>query len=254
VNVKNFGKSWATFRKTIGFAGQTRRRKRNVLQRRPGFEGLEERRVLATLTVTTPVDELTTNSVVSVREAIRDAASGDTIDFDLTTMNGAVISLTLFELEIIGKSLTIDASMLPNGITIDANDFDRGSGNEARGNGNRIFEIIDTSFQNSAPPEVTLKSLKLTGGDILSTPSDDKGGQGGAIRSEGLLTLENCTIFGNYASTGGGIFVNVKGHESSRQVLTITDSLLGDALDAAKGNTATQDGGAIAVRLSGETN
>ena len=64
-----------------------------------------------------------------------------------------------------GKSITIDASNLSSGITIDA-----GGGTDGvvgNGDGTRIFDITDPTF-GSSPPQVTMIGLTLTA-RILST-------------------------------------------------------------------------------------
>jgi hypothetical protein len=127
------------------------------------MESLENRRVLATTyTVNVTIDELDgiDDMQISLRDAIAEAVSGDTIEFDPTQMNGETIPLTLGQLEIAGESLTIDASMLLAGLTIQAFDPDRDQPEEVRGNGSRIFNITNP-FGGTV---VTMKGLTLTGG------------------------------------------------------------------------------------------
>jgi hypothetical protein len=105
------------------------------------MEGLENRQMLTVFTVNTTVDEDDgiADGQISLRDAIFEAVSGDTIDFN-TSLNGGTITLDrtgLGEIDI-AESLTIDASMLPAGITIDANDPTPGVLN---GDGIRIFSI-----------------------------------------------------------------------------------------------------------------
>ena len=78
----------------------------------------------AEIIVTTLTDELDTPAAsgtgISLREAIRDAASGETITFD-STLSGGTIKLTddgsaNFGELVIDKSLSIDASSLESGI------------------------------------------------------------------------------------------------------------------------------------------
>ena len=114
-------------------------------------------------------------------------------------MNGGTITLDSVEGEIAfeDKSLTIDASMLTNGLTIDAQ------------LNSRIFNITDTSLGVS-PPEVELKGLTLVNGSAS--------GNGGAIRSEGLLTISNSTISGCTATSfGGGVYVKVQNNGTGLQ-------------------------------------
>jgi uncharacterized protein (AIM24 family) len=70
----------------------------------------------ANLTVTTEVDEFHTPSggLMSLREALRDAADNDTIVF-APSLNGKIIPLALANKDIvIDKNLTINASSLAN--------------------------------------------------------------------------------------------------------------------------------------------
>ena len=118
-------------------------------------------------------------------EAIRDAdPAGETIDFDPNIMNGGTISLLpgpdFGEIEF-DKNLTIDASMLPDGITIDGDDPDDDLPEEEQehSNGIRIFNITDGT-NGTNPPLVTMIGMTLTGADPRS---DSDFGEGGAIRS-----------------------------------------------------------------------
>jgi hypothetical protein len=189
-----------------------------------------------TFTVNTAVDELdfsTTDGDISIRDAIAAAVSGDTIDFDASTMNGATITLDAVKGQVLidGESLTIDARMLPNGITIDANDPTPGH----TGQGIRVFNITDPTGGANLP--VTLIGLTLTGGDV--------GGQGGAIRSEARLVLLDCTIVENEADFGGAIYIQVPGGATSREVLRIEDSVIHD------NHASNGFGGAGVVIISG---
>jgi hypothetical protein len=179
---------------------KTRRRlSRNQGHSRPlRFEALEDRRVLAVLLVgaagansenptSTPVDD----GVLTLREAIgyvngtsnpqnldlqridqsQDILGvNDTIIFD-PSLSGQTISLTNAaggQLSIT-RSVTIDASMLPDGITIDASSADdtpvqlvEGEYVDTTyGDGIRIFNITGGSST-----QVTLNNLTLTGGDV----------------------------------------------------------------------------------------
>jgi hypothetical protein len=192
------------------------------------------------VTVTTVNDESNGLGVggVSLREAI-DVAG--TLGFDpvvnfASNLNGGTIPLTLGEIQF-SKSLTIDASMLGNGITIDA-----GHGTDTDPNtsdGIRIFNITDPTFGVS-PPLVTLKSLTLTGGDVSTSDND---GQGGAIRSAGRLVIDACTFVDNAGQDGGAIYSDVApGGTVNRTVLDLQNSYF-------EQNAADSNGGAIEVRF-----
>jgi hypothetical protein len=126
-----------------------------------------------TITVTTVTD----NGAGSLRAAISSATAGDTIIFT-NTLSGSTITLTSGEL-LLNSNLTIDASALTNGICIDGNQ-----------NG-RIFEV-------AAGATILLDTLTLTNGYIT--------GYGGGILTHGTLTLNQCSVLGDYADYGGGIF------------------------------------------------
>ena len=99
--------------------------------------------MLTVFTVNTPVDEDDGlgDGQISLRDAIAEAVSGDTIKFDSSLDAGTITldRITLGQIDI-AESLTIDASMLPNGLTLDADD-PNGFPND--GNGTRIFNITD---------------------------------------------------------------------------------------------------------------
>jgi len=197
---------------------------------------------------------------LTLREAISIAPPGSAITFS-PSLNNRTITLTQGQL-LINTPLTIDASSLPNGVTINVN------GNDTPNS--RIFEITERSRN------VTLDSLTLTGGSaseggaILnhsptlsinnSTLSNnlaiDKGGaisnngtlnfnhstltnnsvtngHGGAISNNGTLNLNNSTLARNSSSGSGGAI-----NTSDGSILTINNSTLSQ-------NSSTSDGGAI---------
>jgi len=150
--------------------------------------------------VTSGVD----SGVGSLRATIANASPGTTISFaaglpqPITLSSGPLI---------LNKSLTIDASSLASGITINGN------------GANRIFQV-------AADNTVTLKSLTLTNG--LAS-----GANGGAIDNSGTLTLDGCTVAGNLASTtitgphnGGGI-ANETGGVLSLNQCTVAENSAG---------------------------
>ncbi len=119
----------------------------------------------ATLTVVNTND----SGAGSLRQAIADAAPGDTIDFN-TGLSGQTITLTTGEL-LITKNLTITGPV--GGITV--------SGNHA----SRVFVIGIGSF-------VQISDLTISNGK-----SPDLGG---GINNFGTLSLTNSTVSGNTAT------------------------------------------------------
>lgn len=133
----------------------------------------------ATLIVTTNSDD---GSAGTLRTTVQNSAAHDVINFD-PSLSGSTILLTNGQIAL-NQSLTIDASALSGGISIDG---DTNSG---------IFLVASTA-------NVVLDSLTLTNAVGAYT------GNGGAIDNEGgTLTLNRCTVSGNSATTpyGGGIF------------------------------------------------
>ena len=195
----------------------------------------------ATFTVTTAADEFDTPSgaAVSLREAVRDAATAggaDTITF-APALSGGTITLTS-EI-VIDSEVTIDASSLPGGLTISGNNvtliFNVGSGQSLAllgltltgGNGSQSnFSGPGGAILNYGGT-LTLTLCTLSGNTVISnsggaignfngtvtltqcTLSGNSGGLGGAIsNSGGTLTLRHCTLSGNSASLSGGAIQN----------------------------------------------
>ncbi len=227
------------------------------------IEPLEERRMLAVITVTTNQDVVDlADGVVSLREAIfvaNTAPGADTIEFDFGHDGPETIVLTQGEL-VITDSLTITGAGADL-LTIDASGNDP-TPDENNGDGSRVFLIDDGVRDNRFTAEV--RGLTLTGGD-----TGDR--RGGAIHSREHLTVTNCVITGNAAAAdpvngggwgggiqslygnlnvvnstitgnwsqqaGGGIDFNRSGMDGT---LSITASILA-------GNTTSGDGGGILI-------
>lgn len=144
----------------------------------------------------------------SLRQAILDSVSGDTILFD-ASLSGTSILLTSGHL-LLTNILTIDASTLSGGIQL--------NGNSA----SRIFQVASGAT-------VVLNALTLTNGSVVG----NGGGFGGGINivSGGSLTLNNSTITGCQGNYGGGIF--------NGAALTVNNSTI-------MGCSASYEGGAVA--------
>ena len=186
--------------------------------RRLHSEPLEDRHLLAVITVDTLTDEADGSVIdgdISLRDAIAVAMAGDTIDFD-AALDGGTILLTLGEL-VITRSMTIDASLLASGLTIDASGNDPTPA-EDNGDGSRIFHMDDGEEFVDSP--VTLSGLTLTGGDtqirggailteegLMVVDSTVSGNSGGGVHGERYVTIETSTISGNAGDeNGGGVF------------------------------------------------
>ena len=154
----------------------------------------------ATITVTSTADSGTN----TLREALANAANGDTINFTVATP--ATITLTTGQL-LVSNSVTI---LGPGSANLAVN------GNAA----SRVFNITNAVT-------VVITGLTVTNGLV----SADAGG--GIYNDSSTLTVSNCTISGNSAGDGGGIFSD---GFSGSATLKVTDSTI-------SGNSATSGNG-----------
>jgi hypothetical protein len=192
---------WKQFIDQLLRGGKKRRMRR---RRRPWcaplLERLEERTQPAAYTVTTLSDALV-HTGLSLRDALGlanvDAHAGisDSIVFN-PSFNGQTLPLVQGQLELgLGGTgagtITIDASALPNGITISAH------------GASGVF-LVDPGAT------AILNNLTITEGAA---------NQGGGINTSGTLTLNACVISGNSAPNGGGGVYNTS-------VLTLNDSTI----------------------------
>ncbi|MCP5534340.1 MAG: hypothetical protein H7A48_14310, partial [Akkermansiaceae bacterium] len=168
----------------------------------------------------------------SLREAL-EVADGliDTIVFDPSVFNGTDpganrILLTEGEIEV-DKPVSIDASGIPSGITVDG------------GGASRILLV-------QAGGSLSLDTVSLTGGNALGnfgggiysfgsvalrngSVHDNSAGVGGGIYNRGILELENATFFGNSAGTAGGAVQSSGGSVHANHV-TIVGNTVGAQL------------------------
>ena len=180
---------------------RARRRRLAARQKKAlDFQTLEDRRMLAVITVSSLADNMDVDGMVTLREAIQAAntdssvdgsvagSGADTIEFSAAALSGQTITLGGSDLEIT-EALTIDATALSQNVTIDAN------------NASRIFNI------SASTGDFNLTGLTLTGGR-----STVDFGHGGAVRSlsSGTLTITRSTVTSNSiagtGSRGGGVF------------------------------------------------
>jgi hypothetical protein len=177
----------------------------------------------ATLTVTNTND----SGAGSLRQAISNAASGDTINFSLPV--GSTITLTSGEL-VIEKNLTINGPGA-NQLTVSGNNL------------TRVFNIVGNF-------NVTLSGLTIANGQ-----ADDFGG--GILNDRGTVNVTNSALSGNSAAiSGGGIAttgtMNVTGSTLSGNSATFfgggIHNLLGTVNvtnSTLSGNSGTSFGGGI---------
>ncbi len=185
----------------------------------------------ATLRVTNTND----SGAGSLRQAIADASSGDTITFDASLSGGTITLASTLDLT---KNVSIDGSALASPISI--------SGNSAV----RVF-YIDFGVAVTLDNLIIESGARTTGAGILnsgtlevnnSSFSGNSANSGGSIynNSSGNLTVNNSTFSGNSAtSSGGGIF--------NQGTLTVDNSTL-------SGNSATNYGGGIYTESTLEVN
>jgi Bacterial Ig-like domain (group 3) len=161
-----------------GLAPAGRRRALNRLT--PSVVQLEDRRLLATFSVTSAADG---GSAGTLRWAVAQANAASTpsaIAIELGR-SPATITLTLGQLELTNPSEPVTIYNVANDgpVTISG------------GGENRVFEI-------DSGVSATISGLTLAGGSTS--------GNGGGIYNGGTLTLSNSTISGSSAYVGGGLY------------------------------------------------
>lgn len=221
-----------------------RRKQRLPLEhsRRMRLESLEDRRMLATITVNSVADNMTVDGMITLREAIlaantdmsvdgSNAGSGvDTINFDPSVFTGGLNSLIRLggtELEIT-DSLIIDASGATD-VTVTGDSM----GNDTLVAGTNITDV-DASLVSDATSlddnsrvidfstlpglgELVVVGLTITGGRTT-----DAVGHGGGLRVSGSLTLTDSRVSGNAINGdfayGGGVYLSGSGTISNSSV------------------------------------
>ena len=141
---------------------------------------------LASATTITVDSTDATMGMTSLRTAVANAMSGDTIVFDASIDGDTIFLTTEIRLD---KNLVI-------------------IGNPSTSSGqahNTIIDGMGTSriFHITAGDTVSISGIKMQGGNGGGSTSP---GSGGAILNQGTLTFTNSTISGNTATFGGGVF------------------------------------------------
>ncbi len=199
------------------------------------------------LIVTTSSDVVdNTDFVTSLREAIAFAnsqAGADTITFD-TGLSGQTITLSGAELEIT-DSLTIDASLLAENVTVDANQQSRVL-NFSASTGSLTLNALNITGGNTSSDGGgihTLGSALMIINSTVSGNSSEDGG-GGIFAYKGAVTLTNSTVSGNSSDDGGGGIFAYKG------AVTLTNSTVSGNSSDDGGGIYSMDG---AVTLTNST-
>lgn len=158
------------------------------------METLEGRQLLASIAVSTLAD----SGVGSLRQAIADATAGDTID--LTSLSGTIN---------LGSELTINNDLIIEGPGADQLALDGQSASRIINQLSGSLTVRDLTLQNGYAPYGGAWSA--TGGNAtaerMEFVSNDATSYGGAIHSNGFLTIRTSTFYDNNSgSYGGGIF------------------------------------------------
>ena len=189
----------------------------------------------ASLTVNSAADAGGTcpGTTCTLRQAIATAASGDTINF---AAGVTTITLTSGEL-LINKNLTINGPGA-NLLSVQRN---TASGTPVF----RIFNISNISNGTTSGLTVTISGLTIANGLAHSESGDFASSIGGGIvNNHGTLAVESCTLSGNTAVFGGGIYNQGDGGYAGEPAqapatLTITNSTF------SRNSANVYDGGAI---------
>jgi predicted outer membrane repeat protein len=192
--------------------------RRRARRRSLGCEPLEDRRVLAVITVDSAADDVTDDGLITLREAVlaanfdrvADAVEGsqagdgvDTIRFAPSLERQSIV-LSLGEI-LIAESVTIEGPGASQ-LEIDA------SGDS------RIFQIVHHPTTNPLP-NVELRGLTLTGGSERTS--------GAVILSAANLTLTQMELSGN-DSSGSGEIIRITAGALTVDQSVIRDNDVGD--------------------------
>ena len=227
------------------------------LRRRLTFEPLEDRRMLATITVTSMADNLNVDGVVTLREAIHAAEMNVSVDGSTAGSGADTIQFAPGLSGSVDVSIVEDMAVGPSAILV-------ASEITIQGNAQGIAIQRDPGeaemrlFRVAASGNLTLDSLMLTGGIARgaagATPGESGGeARGGAVLNEGTLEVVASTLYGNQAIGGnagsggnggsgrGGAIYNNDGEVSIVNSTLSTNS----ALSGAGGTPLASFGGAV---------
>ncbi len=196
-----------------GVSAGSRDRRVNRRRLRPGLLELEERRLLATLMVTSNADTTNAGTLRSAVNAANAAKSPTNIELELGTA-AATINLALGQLVLSNTAaVTIYDGPGQGPVTVSG------------GGKNRVFEV-------SAGATASISGLSITGGGGTAD-------RGGGLLNLGNVTLTNCTISGNTARESSSEFPGNGGGLANYGTATLN-------YDTLSGNSASYNGGGLA--------
>jgi hypothetical protein len=155
---------------------------------------------------TTSVTSTADSGPGSLRDAIANAASGDTVNFELT---GCPCTITLTTGEIaLDRDVTI-AGPGAEVLTVSGNHASRvfrvSAGVTGRISG---MTLTDGAVSYIGGAVLNLGTLHLTDSTVSGSTATSALSQGGGIYNNSILVVTRSTIAGNAATDGGGIFSN----------------------------------------------
>ena len=149
----------------------------------PFLEGLEDRTVPTTFTVTTTADSGAGSLRAAIAQANANAGVADSIVFSSLFNTAHIIALTSGQLALTDTARTTITGPGANLLSI---------------SGNNVSRVIEVNSGASA----TLTGLTITGGHSTTALKLLNGfSVGGGLANYGTVTLTNCTVSGNIATT-----------------------------------------------------
>ena len=228
-----------------GLRAKSRRRRRIGADVIVAAEVLEDRTLLAAITVNTTIDNTADDAFLTLREAIllvnnngnasaalgRSLSSAEQTQVDLSEAFGVNDTIS-FDAALSGGTITLQIQpTLPTRLEIAASVAIQGLGaSQLTIDGNFTTQLVFIDGPSATGPVVSLSDLSLVNGISLN---------GGAVQNiDGDLTISQTTIFNNSASGDGGGVYNEMGR------LTIVASTLS--------NNETNGSGGGVYNLSGD--
>lgn len=220
-------------------------------RRRLSFEPLEDRRLLATITVTSLADNLDVDSQVTLREAILAAETNASVDGSVAgdALGRDVIQFDAALSGPIELSVTGDASFGPSALVITSSIAIQG--NAAGITIARALAAPEMRlFRVDATGDLRLESLTLTGGvargaDGSAGAPDGENGRGGAILNQGVLEIVASTLFDHRALGGAAAMGGAAGegrggaiHNDGSDVIIANSTLSANRVGNSSGGIA----------------